>query len=158
MYYKRTEFQFRLTILFTAATIAGATSGLLAYGIARMDGIAGYGGWRWIFILEGIATVVIGGIGLFFVRDWPATAKFLSEDERKLLDYRITHQTDDFSMNHWNKKTARRVFTDIKIYLGYVLKQQAWLWKKSNKSYTGVLCFSEAQSAIWDSAFLPQPS
>lgn len=29
--------------------MAGAFSGLLAYAIAKMDGLAGYSGWRWIF-------------------------------------------------------------------------------------------------------------
>lgn len=62
MYYKRYELQWRLTLFFTASIIAGAFGGvripslsdesivnnaqLLAFAIAKMDGIAGYGGWR----------------------------------------------------------------------------------------------------------------
>lgn len=44
-------------LFFSAASIAGAFSGLLAFGIAKMDGIGNLEGWRWIFILEGIVTV-----------------------------------------------------------------------------------------------------
>jgi len=53
MYYKRYELQWRFTLFFTASIIAGAFGGLLAFSIAKMDGLAGYGGWRWIFIIEG---------------------------------------------------------------------------------------------------------
>lgn len=44
-------------LFFSAASIAGAFSGLLAFAIAKMDGIGNLEGWRWIFILEGIVTV-----------------------------------------------------------------------------------------------------
>lgn len=44
-------------MFFSAASIAGAFSGLLAFGIAKMDGIGNLEGWRWIFILEVLATV-----------------------------------------------------------------------------------------------------
>lgn len=53
MYYRRHELQLRVNIFFSASILAGAISGLLAYGIAHMNGISGYEGWRWIFILEG---------------------------------------------------------------------------------------------------------
>lgn len=44
-------------MFFSAASVAGAFSGLLAFGIAKLDGVGGLEGWRWIFILEGLATV-----------------------------------------------------------------------------------------------------
>lgn len=42
------ESQTRIAIFFTASAMAGAFSGLLAYAIAKLDGVAGYGGWRWV--------------------------------------------------------------------------------------------------------------
>jgi MFS family permease len=51
MYYKRYELQWRLNLFFCGAILAGAFSGLLAYAIANLDGLAGYRGWRWIFIM-----------------------------------------------------------------------------------------------------------
>lgn len=52
-WYKREEIQLRQAMFFSAASVAGAFSGLLAFGIGKMDGVGGYEGWRWIFILEG---------------------------------------------------------------------------------------------------------
>lgn len=43
-----------------AGSISGAFGGLLAAGITQMDGLGGIAGWRWIFIIEGLAAVVIG--------------------------------------------------------------------------------------------------
>jgi MFS family permease len=49
-----------MALFFSAATAAGAFGGLLARAIMLMDGDAGLKSWRWIFILEGIATFIIG--------------------------------------------------------------------------------------------------
>jgi MFS family permease len=51
MYYKRYELQWRLNLFFCGAILAGAFSGLLAYALAKLDGLGGYEGWRWIFIM-----------------------------------------------------------------------------------------------------------
>ena len=83
-----------------------------------MSGIAGYGGWRWIFILEGIATVVVAVASYWIIPDWPETAKFLNEDERELLIRRLAADRSNAHMSHWNKKTAKRVFGDVKMWLG----------------------------------------
>ena len=49
-----------MALFFSAATAAGAFGGLLARALVEMDGVGGLSGWSWIFILEGIATVLIG--------------------------------------------------------------------------------------------------
>ncbi|KAI9632398.1 MFS general substrate transporter [Dioszegia hungarica] len=82
LWYPRHLYQTRVSIFFASATIAGSFSGLLAYGIGFMDGVRGYSGWRWIFILEGLLTVVAGFFAYFIIVDYPETAKFLTEDEK----------------------------------------------------------------------------
>lgn len=42
-----------MSIFYTAASLSGAFSGLLAFALQKMDGIGGLSGWRWIFVLEG---------------------------------------------------------------------------------------------------------
>lgn len=66
MWYRRHECGLRMAVFFSAATAAGAFGGLLARGIAEMDGVGGRNGWAWIFILEGILTF---GIGTFSHQD-----------------------------------------------------------------------------------------
>lgn len=47
-WYLPNETQTRIAILYTSAASGGAFSGLLAFGIAKLDGVAGYEGWRWV--------------------------------------------------------------------------------------------------------------
>ena len=51
MWYKRAEAQKRYSFFFSSTTLAGGFGGLLASAIGKMDGMRGYSGWRWIFIL-----------------------------------------------------------------------------------------------------------
>jgi len=83
-----------------------------------MDGVAGYSGWRWIFIIEGLATVVIAVISKFIIVDWPEKAKFLNDEERSLLLRRLSADQGEARMNRLDRRSAVRVFTDLKIYLG----------------------------------------
>ena len=66
-WYKRGEFGIRAAIFFSAAALAGSFGGLLAAAIATMDGVGGKPGWAWIFILEGLATVVIATASFWMV-------------------------------------------------------------------------------------------
>ncbi|KAL5514526.1 hypothetical protein ACEPAG_1842 [Sanghuangporus baumii] len=61
---------------------ADAFGGLLAFAMEFMDGKRGLEAWSWIFILEGIATAVVGIISLFIFVDFPVTTKFLTPEER----------------------------------------------------------------------------
>ncbi|KAF8469181.1 major facilitator superfamily domain-containing protein [Kalaharituber pfeilii] len=96
MWYVKKEAQFRQALFFCAASMAGAFAGLLAVGLAQMDGVGNYEGWRWILVIEGIATTVIAGIAFFFVQNSPATATFLSEREREIIAYRL--RNDEFGI------------------------------------------------------------
>ena len=93
---------------------------LLAYALSKMSGIAGYKGWRWIFIVEGLATVIVALISKFFIVDWPETSKFLSPEERQLLLRRLQDDGGEARMDRLDSKAQRRAFGDWKIYVGYV--------------------------------------
>ncbi|KAF7594165.1 hypothetical protein BBP40_010014 [Aspergillus hancockii] len=93
LWYPRHRAQYRQALFFSAASIAGAFSGILAYAIAKMDGVGGYAGWRWIFILEGLLTVAIAFVAPFAIHDFPSTAKFLTEDERQCVIHMLRSQT-----------------------------------------------------------------
>lgn len=82
----------RQALFFSAASIAGAFSGLLAFAIGKMNGVGGLEGWRWIFILEGLATVVVAIAAFFLLFDFPDTASFLTEEERELILLRLRLQ------------------------------------------------------------------
>lgn len=55
LFYTKKELALRIGYLFVSSALAGACGGLLAYGIGFMSGVSGMAGWRWVFILEGMA-------------------------------------------------------------------------------------------------------
>ncbi|RMZ12020.1 hypothetical protein D0860_03118 [Hortaea werneckii] len=88
-WYMPNETQTRIALLYTAAASGGAFSGLLAYAIAKMDGVGGYDGWRWIFIIEGLATVLMGVLCVVALPDSPSlSSRWLTEDEARYLTLR----------------------------------------------------------------------
>ncbi|KAF5337785.1 hypothetical protein D9758_016293 [Tetrapyrgos nigripes] len=85
LWYPRHSLQARIALFHGAASLAGAFSGLLAFGISFMDGTQGLLGWSWIFIIEGIVTVAVGLLAFWLVVDLPQTAKFLTPEERAFV-------------------------------------------------------------------------
>ncbi|KAG9074093.1 hypothetical protein FS749_014389 [Ceratobasidium sp. UAMH 11750] len=62
-----------------------------------MRGVGGLKGWAWIFILEGLLTVVVASIAYFFVPDHAATANFLTPGEQVKLIRRLQNDTGGLS-------------------------------------------------------------
>ncbi|KAK5046504.1 hypothetical protein LTR84_008307 [Exophiala bonariae] len=116
LWYRRRECAFRAAIFFSAATIAGAFGGLLARGINEMNGTAGKPGWAWIFILEGIITVVVAFSAFWFIYDSPSTARFLTKEEKEEVTYRLAHDTDGLA-DYYDIKFLYAAFKDWKIWL-----------------------------------------
>ncbi|KFX97714.1 hypothetical protein O988_04712 [Pseudogymnoascus sp. VKM F-3808] len=118
MWYCTAEMQWRQGLFFSGASIAGVFSGLLAYGINSMDGIGGYEGWRWIFILEGLLTVVTAFAAFFVVHDFPHTASFLTVEERAWASNRLNYQGSSRSgrqvaeSNQFDWKFLRQALSD----------------------------------------------
>ena len=106
-WYKRSEFGIRAAIFFSAAALAGSFGGLLAAAIALMDGIGGKHGWAWIFILEGLTTILIGAASYWMVHDFPDDAKFLSEPDRQRVlrrlkaDKQSSAEHEEFKMEYF---------------------------------------------------------
>lgn len=91
--YKRHELQLRVGIFYASASLSGAFGGLLATAILKMNGVRGMAGWRWIFILEGLATIIIAIVSSLILPSDLSSAKFLTPEERDFAVRRF--QSDD---------------------------------------------------------------
>ena len=90
-WYKREEQSKRFGIYISAAILSGAFGGLLAGAITGgMDGAAGYRGWRWLFIIEGAATIFVAIMSYFILPDFPSTSARFTERERQIACARLT--------------------------------------------------------------------
>lgn len=67
--------------------------------------------------------MVAAVVAKFFIADWPEKAKFLNAEERSLLRRRLAEDGEQGRMDRLDGKAKFRVFTDWKIYVGYVSDQ-----------------------------------
>ncbi|KAF9452888.1 MFS general substrate transporter [Macrolepiota fuliginosa MF-IS2] len=112
VYYRRHERSWRVALFFGGAALAGAFGGILAYAIGKMDGVGGRKGWEWIFIIEGVITVVVSFLAYFVVPTWSHKAKFLTEPERERLLERLNADSDAGLIEKFEWIYAKQAVTD----------------------------------------------
>ncbi|KAF2762759.1 MFS general substrate transporter [Pseudovirgaria hyperparasitica] len=89
-WYKKNEMSKRFAAYISAAVLSGAFGGLLGGAITQgLDGAHGIEGWRWLFIVEGAATISWAIIAHFILLDFPSTTKKFSARERLLATERL---------------------------------------------------------------------
>jgi MFS family permease len=117
-FYTKRELALRVGYLFVSAALAGAVGGLLAYGIGHMEGLRGMNGWRWIMIIEGIPSILLGVATYFLLPNDPQHAYFLNEKEKKIMESRLSrHYGDTASAQKFNKNDMVAAFTDWKVWM-----------------------------------------
>lgn len=92
--------QTRIAMFYAGASLSGAFGGLLSTGLIQMNGLGvqnrllaplkpstalGVAGWRWIFIIEGLLTIVVACFAWWALPSSVKKLKFLKEEERELL-------------------------------------------------------------------------
>jgi MFS family permease len=119
MWYRRSEAQKRYSFFFNSTTLAGAFGGLLAAAIGKMDGLRGYAGWRWIFILEGSLTVLVSVFFFFLLPDFPEDVKWLNEEERAFVSARLrVDQGKAVQDRDITLRDVGNIFKDYKVIVG----------------------------------------
>lgn len=90
-----------------------------------MDGLGGRPGWAWIFIIEGLLTIVIGFVSFVMVHDFPDEARFLSDDDRARvirrlkLDQQSSAEHEEFRMSYfWAGVRDWKMWLGMAIYMG----------------------------------------
>ncbi|KAH7381411.1 major facilitator superfamily domain-containing protein [Phaeosphaeria sp. MPI-PUGE-AT-0046c] len=128
-WYKKEEQSKRFGVYMSAAILSGAFGGLLAGAITGgMEGTGGLRGWRWLFIIEGAATIVWAVCSYFILLDFPANSKRLTERERAIAIARLrtggvqTYRTGEERMGKLKSfKVALFDWRTIGFILGYMV-------------------------------------
>ncbi|KAL3478898.1 major facilitator superfamily domain-containing protein [Aspergillus californicus] len=100
-WYRSDEMGLPIMWMFGFQNTSGIVGSLLAYGISYMDGVRGMSAWRWVYLLEGLFTILFSGVVFFVLPDWPKserTKKWLTEREQEYVEARLSEnapKTDD---------------------------------------------------------------
>ena len=124
-WYSRYDVGKRYSVFYLIGCFASAASGILAYGVMQMNGLAGYAGWRWIFIMEGIITCLVGIGGYFLLLDFPDRAatkswNFLGERECNFILRRVNKDRGDANIEAFSLAKFMRPALDPEIW-GFAL-------------------------------------
>ena len=118
-FYTRNQLAGRLSIYYAASQIAGAFTGLIAFGVFQIDGPIS--GWQYLFLIEGSLTVAAGIAAFFILPKSAATAYFLTEEERKLAYYRIATNSSVEPDSKFSFRAAIQVFKTDRLWPFYAL-------------------------------------
>ena len=74
----------------TATSLAGVVGGPLSSALLKLNGVAGLSGWQWLFLFEGVPTILVGFSVLFVLKDGPDAADWLKPEEKMWLKSELT--------------------------------------------------------------------
>jgi hypothetical protein len=95
-FYTKSEMPFRLALFWFVDSMSGVIASFIAYGVLHMRGVAGREGWRWLFLIEALISIVIGFLSFLFLVPGPTQTKtwwnpkgYFSEREEKIIVNRV---------------------------------------------------------------------
>ncbi|OAL43333.1 MFS general substrate transporter [Pyrenochaeta sp. DS3sAY3a] len=94
-WYRRYEMQRRLAIWYVSGSLISGFLGIISYGLSRMEGVGGLRGWRWIYIIPGIVTVLLVVPVYLWITDFPEKANWLSPDELAMIRTRLCEDCEE---------------------------------------------------------------
>ncbi|GAA5803310.1 hypothetical protein HPULCUR_008789 [Helicostylum pulchrum] len=121
-WYQRDELATRVAIYFGSSTVAGAFAGAIAYGVlGTLEGAHGIAGWRWLFIVEALPTIVLGFLSFMVLPDTPETAgKWLTAEEKRVAIER-TERSGNTDEKSFDKKQFVAALIDYKVWFSVVI-------------------------------------
>lgn len=123
-YWYPAERRARMTALFmTAIALSGVIGGPISGWImSSFGGVAGLKDWQWLFVLEGVPSVVMGIVTFFYLDDGIDQAKWLTNEEKTMLKRNIVTENAEKEDLHIGAVFAHpRVWLMSLIYFCFVM-------------------------------------
>lgn len=108
-FYRRGELARRLAIFYAASSIASAFGGLLSYGVFQIHS-GSIANWRYLFVIEGSATMLFAVFAFWYLPYDAQSAKFLTPEEKQLAFYRMQVDSSSVVGEKFNFRSAMRIF------------------------------------------------
>src|SRR5215470_1236235 len=81
-----------ISALFIAVPGSNALAAVISGAILDMDGVLGFAGWQWMFIVEAVPAILLAFVVLALMTDRPAVASWLEPEEREWLETRLADE------------------------------------------------------------------
>lgn len=101
-----------------SSAVGSPVSGVI---LSVMDGVVGVSGWRWLFLFEALPSIILGVVCYWHLPDGPATAKWLTTQERAVLQAKLAQERVNAGENHWRALSDPRILILGVAYFGVVI-------------------------------------
>ena len=116
-YWLPSEYRGRvLASILMVNSLVSVISGPMGSGLLSLDGFLGLAGWKWLFLAEGLPTVVLACVVLRFLPDRPADARWLTPPQRDWLTERLAAQAQSVAAAQGHR-IGWRALTNIWVVL-----------------------------------------
>ncbi|KAJ9666028.1 hypothetical protein H2201_003940 [Coniosporium apollinis] len=116
-FYRRYEITFRVGVMASFASLSGSFGGLLATGLSKIPSSSHLDSWRYIFLFEGIITMVVGALVLALMPNDPSSASFLTTEERIIGADRIAAEAMTKGYEHMTLRVFKRALINLNTQL-----------------------------------------
>lgn len=116
-WYKKEEQYIRSAIWFSSCGIGVTLGSSIALGCFIHQGSFSIAGWKVLFIITGLLTVVLAVFFYFWIPDSPATAWFLNPEEKIQAAQRIKSNQQGFGNKHFKWSQFKEAWTDYRTYI-----------------------------------------
>jgi MFS family permease len=110
----------RYSSFYLISSVGSSLSGILAFCFMQMAGLAGLDAWRWIFIMEGLLTIVVSGVGFLLLVNFPQEAhkswRFLTGKEEAYIIRRINKDRQDADKEAFALGKFLKPALDLKVW------------------------------------------
>ncbi|KAL1651446.1 hypothetical protein SLS61_005397 [Didymella pomorum] len=86
-----------------------------------MNGTSGLEAWRWLFILEGLPSVLSSMLVFFLLPDYPETTKWLSTEEKELAIERLKHEGSKGHGASLTWSEAKATILEWRLWIHYII-------------------------------------
>lgn len=97
--------------------IANIIGGPLGGALLELDGVMGWHGWQWLFVVEGLPAVLLAFVVWKVLPDGPASAPWLSDAQRRGLEQRLNAERESQSSGGRGNNSLRSVIRDKQVWL-----------------------------------------
>ncbi|KAL4937288.1 hypothetical protein BDV06DRAFT_232700 [Aspergillus oleicola] len=118
-WYRSDEMGLPIMWMFGFQNCSGIIGSLITYGISYMNGLRGLSAWRWVYLLEGLFTILFSGVIFLVLPDWPKsdrTRKWLTEREQEYVEMRLSENAPKESDKAFDMSEVLDALKDQRTY------------------------------------------
>ena len=103
-----------MTAIALAGVFGGPVSGLI---MDRMGGVGGLRNWEWLYLLEGLPSVIVGFLVLVYLDDGPERASWLTAEQKALLARRLAEEEQAKAADERHAQHISEVFRNPSVWV-----------------------------------------